>query len=56
MTGGLIWLIGLSILSRKKYSGCPLSVTPQEGRRVIAVIETTEKSAHKGRELPVPGE
>jgi hypothetical protein len=33
-----------------------LTVKPEEARRVIAIIETTEKSAEEGRELTVPFE
>ncbi|HZG76811.1 MAG TPA: Gfo/Idh/MocA family oxidoreductase, partial [Paenibacillus sp.] len=38
------------------YRGAPLIVTPEQSLRNIAVIETTEKSAAEGRELPVPYE
>lgn len=34
--------------------GEPLAVTPESARRVIAVIETAEKSSKAGRSLPVP--
>lgn len=37
-------------------NGAELLVKPEEARRVIAVIETTEKSAQQGRELSVPYE
>lgn len=36
--------------------GAELIVKPEEARRTIAVIETTEKSALSGKELPVPYE
>jgi predicted dehydrogenase/type 1 glutamine amidotransferase len=36
------------------YFGEPLSVTPESARRVIALIETAEKSSKAGRALPVP--
>jgi scyllo-inositol 2-dehydrogenase (NADP+) len=32
----------------------PLAVTPEEARRVIAVIETTARSAEAGKPLPLP--
>ena len=32
----------------------PLAVTPESARRVIAVIETSEKSSHAGKALNVP--
>jgi len=38
------------------YRGAPLIVTPEQSLRNIAVIETTEKSAAEGKELPVPYE
>lgn len=38
------------------YRGADLIVTPEGALRNIAVIETTEKSAAEGRELPVPYE
>jgi scyllo-inositol 2-dehydrogenase (NADP+) len=34
----------------------PLLVPAEDARRVIAVLETAEKSAQAGRPLPVPGE
>jgi len=34
----------------------PLAVTPESARRVIAVIETAEKSAKSGVSEPVPYE
>jgi predicted dehydrogenase len=37
-------------------NGAELIVKPEEARRVISIIETTEKSAQQGRELPVPFE
>ncbi len=37
-------------------NGTGLIVKPEQARRTIAVIETTEKSAAEGRELPVPFE
>lgn len=36
--------------------GAELIVKPEEARRVIALIETTELSAKAGKELPVPFE
>lgn len=36
--------------------GEPLEITPEKGRRVIAVIETAERSVRSGRAEPVPGE
>jgi len=38
------------------YRGAALLVTPEQSLRNIAVIETTERSAAEGRELPVPYE
>jgi predicted dehydrogenase len=37
-------------------NGAELIVKPEEARRTIAIIETTEKSALAGKELPVPYE
>lgn len=37
-------------------TGAELIVTPEQTRRIIAVIETTERSAKAGKELPVPYE
>ncbi|MFD2331737.1 Gfo/Idh/MocA family protein [Cohnella sp. GCM10020058] len=37
-------------------TGAALTVTPEQTRRIIAVIETTERSAKAGKELPVPYE
>ncbi len=34
--------------------GEPLAVTPESARRVIAVIETSEKSSRAGKALPIP--
>lgn len=34
--------------------GEPLAVTPESARRVIAVIETSEKSSRAGKAMPVP--
>jgi hypothetical protein len=34
----------------------PLAVTGESARRVIAVIETAEKSSKQGKPLPVPYE
>ena len=36
--------------------GAPLEITPEAARRVIAVIETTEKSSRTGQAEPVPYE
>jgi len=36
--------------------GEPLAITPESARRVIAVIETAEKSSKNGEALPVPYE
>ena len=36
------------------YFGEPLSVTPESARRVIALIETAERSSKAGRGLAVP--
>ncbi|CAG7643807.1 Gfo/Idh/MocA family protein [Paenibacillus allorhizosphaerae] len=36
--------------------GAELIVKPEEARRIIAVIETTERSAKEAKELPVPYE
>jgi scyllo-inositol 2-dehydrogenase (NADP+) len=36
--------------------GAPLAVTPESARRVIAVIETAERSSRSGQALPVPHE
>lgn len=36
--------------------GAELLVTPEQTRRIVAVIETTERSAKAGKELPVPFE
>jgi predicted dehydrogenase len=38
------------------YKGEELIVKPEEARRIIAIIETTEKSAKEGKELIVPYE
>jgi len=43
-------------VSAHLYRGDPLIVRPEEALRNIAVIETTERSAAEGRELPVPSE
>ncbi len=43
-------------IARHLLAGEPLAITPESARRVIAVIETTERSAQAGRELPVPYE
>ena len=36
--------------------GAPLDVTPEQARRVIAIIEAAEKSAKSGQAEPVPYE
>lgn len=41
-------------LAAHLLDGAPLEVTPESSRRVIAVIETAEKSAKSGRSEPVP--
>lgn len=38
------------------YNGAELIVKPEQGRRTIAVIETTEKAARAGKPLPIPYE
>ncbi len=37
-------------------AGAPLDVTPESARRVIAILETAEKSSHSGQAEPVPYE
>lgn len=41
-------------LASHMLDGAPLEVTPESSRRVIAVIETAEKSAKSGKTEPVP--
>ncbi|MHB0997935.1 MAG: Gfo/Idh/MocA family protein [Armatimonadota bacterium] len=41
-------------LAAHLLDGAPLEVTPESSRRVIAVIETAEKSAKSGKTEPVP--
>ena len=43
-------------LAAHLLDGAPLEVTPESARRVIAVIETAEKSATSGKSEPVPFE
>ncbi|MDH7482028.1 MAG: Gfo/Idh/MocA family oxidoreductase [Armatimonadota bacterium] len=43
-------------LAAHLLDGAPLEVTPESSRRVIAVIETAEKSAKSGKAEPVPYE
>lgn len=43
-------------LAAHLLDGAPLEVTPESSRRVIAVIETAEKSAKSGTAEPVPFE
>jgi len=43
-------------LAAHLLEGAPLEVTPESSRRVIAIIETAEKSAKSGKSEPVPYE
>ena len=43
-------------LAKHLLDGKPLEVTPESSRRVIAVIETAEKSSKSGKAEPVPYE
>ena len=50
------WLAYHQNVADHLLHGADLAVKPEQARRTIAVIETTEKSALAGRELPVPYE
>jgi scyllo-inositol 2-dehydrogenase (NADP+) len=41
-------------LARHLVDGAPLEVTPESARRIIAVLETAEKSSASGKSEPVP--
>lgn len=41
-------------ISEHLHNGAPLAVTPESARRVIAIIETAEKSSKSGVTEPVP--
>ena len=43
-------------LARHLLDGAPLEVTPESARRIIAVLETAEKSSKSGKAEPVPFE
>lgn len=48
------WPLYYQNLAAHMLDGAPLEVTPESSRRVIAVIETAEKSAKAGKTLPAP--
>ena len=50
------WPLYYVNLAAHVLDGAPLEVTPESSRRVIAVIETADKSAKAGKTLPAPVE
>jgi len=50
------WPLYYVNLAAHILDGAPLEVTPESSRRVIAVIETADKSAQAGKTLPAPVE
>ncbi len=48
------WPLYYKNLAEHMLDGAPLEVTPESSRRVIAVIETAEKSSKAGKTLPAP--
>lgn len=48
------WPMYYKNLAAHMLDGAPLEVTPESSRRVIAVIETAEKSSKAGKTLPAP--
>lgn len=50
------WPAYYANLAKTILEGAPLEVTPESSRRVIAVMETAEKSSKSGKAEPVPYE
>jgi scyllo-inositol 2-dehydrogenase (NADP+) len=48
------WPLYYKNLAAHMLDGTPIEVTPESSRRVIAVIETAEKSSKAGKTLPAP--
>ena len=48
------WLTHYVDLANHFLRGAPLPVSGEDGRRVIAVLETAEKSSKSGHSEPVP--
>ncbi len=48
------WLTYYCAMADHLLRGAPVPVSGEDGRRVVAVLETAEKSAHSGRSESVP--